>query len=261
MKRTKKAKASVLCISTLTCSTPLYLPEKLLSSISPEVSQPLELDRAEPHAVARSASCGSGFSKSTRRPHRCADEFKGVTETHSSGFSDLYQLIHALVGESQAQRWMELAQWQHPKRDLETQALSGGRCGNPGRELHRQSQQPFPSLWPGTKFQLVCRGVMSQSVTITVGFESCKPQSLYGGFEFCVYTPNRHLLLLVKRTKREQEARPPHVAAQLTRTFDGSALTKKSHKNPNFQDFPGDPVAKTLHSRCEGPGFDPRSGN
>lgn len=34
MKRTKKAQASVLCMSGVTCSTPLYLPEKLLSSIA-----------------------------------------------------------------------------------------------------------------------------------------------------------------------------------------------------------------------------------
>ena len=148
-----------------------------------------------------------------------------------------------------------------PQKGFRDTSLVWGEVWKPRQRAPRQSQQPFPSLWPGTKFQLVCRGVMSQSVTITIGFESCKPQSLYGGFEFCVYMPNRHLLLLVKRTKREQEARPPHVAAQLTRTFDGSALTKKSHKNPNFQDFPGDPVAKTSHSRCEGPGFDPWSGN
>ena len=150
----------------------------------------------------------------------------------------MYQLLHTLVGESQAQRWTELAQWQHPKRDLETQALFWGEMWKPRQRAPPQSPWPFPSLSPGTKFQLVCRGVMGQCVMITVGFESCKPQSPYGSFEFCVHTPNKRLLLLVKRTRREQEARPPRVADQLTRTFGGSASAKKRHKKPQFSGLP-----------------------
>lgn len=149
----------------------------------------------------------------------------------------MYQLIHTLVGESQAQRWTELAQWQHPKRDLETQALFWGEMWKPRQRAPPQSPRPFPSLSPGTKFQLVCRGVMGQCVMITVGFESCKPQSPCGSFEFCVHTPNKRLLL-VKRTRREQEARPPRVADQLTRTFGGSASAKKRHKKPQFSGLP-----------------------
>ena len=34
-----------------------------------------------------------------------------------------------------------------------------------------------------------------------------------------------------------------------------------SHKKEQYRDFPGDPVAKTLHSQCREPGFNPWSGN
>ena len=34
-----------------------------------------------------------------------------------------------------------------------------------------------------------------------------------------------------------------------------------SNLKTTFRDFPGDLVAKTLHSQCRGPGFHPWSGN
>ena len=38
-------------------------------------------------------------------------------------------------------------------------------------------------------------------------------------------------------------------------------MKKSGTLKPTFQDFPGDPVAKTPHSKCKGPGFDPSSRN
>ena len=32
-------------------------------------------------------------------------------------------------------------------------------------------------------------------------------------------------------------------------------------KNASYQDFPGDPMVKTLHFQCKGHRFDPWSGN
>lgn len=125
-----------------------------------------------------------------------------------------------------------------PQKGFRDTSLVSGEMWKPRQRAPPQSPRPFPSLSPGTKFQLVCRGVMGQSVMITVGFESCKPQFPYGSFEFCVHTPNKCPLLLVKRTRREQEARPPRVADQLTHTFSGSASAKKSHKKPQFSGLP-----------------------
>ena len=36
---------------------------------------------------------------------------------------------------------------------------------------------------------------------------------------------------------------------------------KESFKTDGIRDFPGGPVAKTLHSQCRGPRFNPSSGN
>ena len=36
---------------------------------------------------------------------------------------------------------------------------------------------------------------------------------------------------------------------------------KKFKEYKNYRDFPGGPVAKTPHSQCRGPGFNPWSGN
>lgn len=116
VKRTKKANASVLCISAVTCSTPL-LSLKSFFQASVLVCQPLELDRAEPHAVAKSASCGSGFSKSAEDPHRRADEFKSHSDPSLWGFRFI-GLIHRLVGESQAQRWVELGAVATPQKGI-----------------------------------------------------------------------------------------------------------------------------------------------
>lgn len=52
MKGTKKAKISILYISTTIYSNILYLLEKLLSSISVEVCQHPELDQAKLHTMA-----------------------------------------------------------------------------------------------------------------------------------------------------------------------------------------------------------------
>ena len=37
--------------------------------------------------------------------------------------------------------------------------------------------------------------------------------------------------------------------------------SEKAGLKLNIRDFPGAPVAKTLHSQCKGSGFDPWSGN
>ena len=41
----------------------------------------------------------------------------------------------------------------------------------------------------------------------------------------------------------------------------GPALGELGIKRERLWDCPGGPVAKTLHSQCRGPGFDPWSGN
>ena len=38
-------------------------------------------------------------------------------------------------------------------------------------------------------------------------------------------------------------------------------MKKSDTQKPTFQDFPGDPVTKTPHSKCRAPGFDPSSKN
>lgn len=46
-----------------------------------------------------------------------AEEFHIVIQTYQHGFSGLYELVHMLAGEGQAEHWMKLAQWEHTGRD------------------------------------------------------------------------------------------------------------------------------------------------
>ena len=48
---------------------------------------------------------------------------------------------------------------------------------------------------------------------------------------------------------------------ELVRNADSQALSRTTESNLNFRVFPSGPVAKTPHSQCRGPGFDPWSGN
>lgn len=57
------------------------------------------------------------FPKATEDPYRFAEELNIVIQTHQPGFSNLYQLVHVLVGEDQAD-WMKAADWENPKRSL-----------------------------------------------------------------------------------------------------------------------------------------------
>ena len=43
-----------------------------------------------------------------------SEEFNVVTQTYEPGYSDLYQLIYLLVGDSQEKIWMELARETKP---------------------------------------------------------------------------------------------------------------------------------------------------
>lgn len=48
------------------------------------------------------------FLEVSEEPHGFAKEFNIVTQTYQPGFSDLYQLVHMLVGEGQAKHWINL---------------------------------------------------------------------------------------------------------------------------------------------------------
>lgn len=61
------------------------------------------------------------FPKVTEDPHRFAKEFNIVIQTYQPGFSDLYRLVHMLVGEGQAQHWMKTANWKSTEQSLEFQ--------------------------------------------------------------------------------------------------------------------------------------------
>lgn len=60
------------------------------------------------------------FLKLPRDPHGFAEDFHIVVQTSQSGFSDLYQIVYVLVGESQANTGC-IAPWEHPGGDLEVQ--------------------------------------------------------------------------------------------------------------------------------------------
>ena len=122
--------ASHVQIRLISLKSFFQAPRFCLSSTSPEACQHLELDRAESHTAAKSASpCVKDFPKAAEDPHRFEDEFNMVIQTCSLGFSDLYRLVHMPVGESQAQRWIALPQWGLPERDSEKPAsiVLGGR--------------------------------------------------------------------------------------------------------------------------------------
>ena len=59
------------------------------------------------------------FLKVIEDPHRFAEEFNIVIQTLQPGFSDLYQLVHILVNEGQAQHCMKTANWKNFERSLE----------------------------------------------------------------------------------------------------------------------------------------------
>lgn len=44
-----------------------------------------------------------------------------VIHTYQPGFSDLLQLVLALVGEGQAHNWMKTANWENPERSIKLQ--------------------------------------------------------------------------------------------------------------------------------------------
>ena len=70
---------------------------------------------------------------------------------------------------------------------------------------------------------------------------------------------HRHLLL-----PQAQEATVHHPLCSDASSFrqkEQKSSPTSSAKSRNYMDFLGGPVAKTLHSQCRGPRFDPRSGN
>ena len=72
-------------------------------------------NKAEMGAIAKD------FPRETRDPHRFAEKFQRVIQTYQPGFSDLYQLVHILVSEAQAQHSIKTANWENPERALELQ--------------------------------------------------------------------------------------------------------------------------------------------
>lgn len=59
------------------------------------------------------------FPKVTEGPGHYAEEFNIVIQTYESVFPDLYQLVHMLMQEGQAQHWMAKASWNHPLENLQ----------------------------------------------------------------------------------------------------------------------------------------------
>ena len=46
------------------------------------------------------------FPTATEEPYRFSEEFNIVIQTYQPDFSDLYQLVHMLFSEGQAQHWV-----------------------------------------------------------------------------------------------------------------------------------------------------------
>ena len=71
----------------------------------------------------------------------------------------------------------------------------------------------------------------------------------------------------LKYPRRYQEGRQIHQLAvhisleTLASDKHVEVLTTKASKSHNVGDFPRGQMAKTSHSQCRGPGFDPWSGN
>ena len=49
------------------------------------------------------------FPEVTEDPQKFSEAFNIVIQTYQPGFSGLYQLVHMLVGEGQAQHWIKIA--------------------------------------------------------------------------------------------------------------------------------------------------------
>ena len=97
-----------------------------------------------------------------------------------------------------------------------------------------------------------------------------RPLSMQGGknAKLCIYIASRVLPRWVERgvggvlgRKKGQAVSEPgdyfSVSGAQTTCLDSLG----NHQKCRFQDFPGDPVAKTLYSQCRGPRFNPWSGN
>lgn len=66
------------------------------------------------------------FPKVTEDHNWFADEFNMVIQAYQFGFPNLYQLLHTLVDEGQAQHWMAKANWIPSELD---------KCPNTGNKL------------------------------------------------------------------------------------------------------------------------------
>lgn len=61
------------------------------------------------------------FPRVREEPHRHAEEFNIVAQSYQPDFSDLYPLVHRLIGEGQAQHWIKTTNWDDPEKSLELQ--------------------------------------------------------------------------------------------------------------------------------------------
>lgn len=75
-------------------------------------------------------------------PYSLVEEFNSYSNS-PPGSSPSYQLVHLLVGEDQARHWMELAQGDHPEKDLGKETSDSWQsAGAPTGDLPRGCRSP-----------------------------------------------------------------------------------------------------------------------
>lgn len=112
-----------------------------------------------------------GFPKVTEDSNKFAEEFDITIQAYQPGFSDLYQLIHMLIGEGEARHWIRIAGWELPNRDLENQISNYlEEARELARKLHEQFPRLFQSLSIGAKFTLAHKGLTKLFMSFIIGF-------------------------------------------------------------------------------------------
>lgn len=103
--------------------------------------------------------------KVTEDPHSLAEEFN-IVKFHEPGFSDLYQPIHTLVGEAQAQHWRAKAGYNHLLEDFpQTLPADSSKAQERAKTLYKA----FPKPVDWNKIEACTQGLMNLRMTITTG--------------------------------------------------------------------------------------------
>ena len=109
-----------------------FFSESLPSPFSPELARccPFKIKPSEnpeakllvsypPWIKAELRAILKDFPKVTEDPHGFVEEFNIIIHIYQPGFSDLYQLVHMVVGEGQSQHSMKTTNWENPERSPE----------------------------------------------------------------------------------------------------------------------------------------------